>query len=205
MISGAPTQVSINATGGNGPLTYSWRQISGTTATLSNTKGAILGVITPKVTAPEVLSFELTVSDTVGNTATGIALVAVQVQSIANPPVVVTVPSATTPVTILDPATGKLIAVETLGLSYAASGQVIPIQGFGSDVASVVLTQTAGRTGGAITKISDKEWSYKAPTITVNYESIELSVQMNYANGAKKTLLLPVQVLGLHPPRSCRR
>jgi hypothetical protein len=190
-IAGATTQVSINATGGNGILSYSWRQIGGTTATLNNTTGAILRVTAPAVTTAEVLSFEMTVRDSVGKTATGIALVTVQPKAIESPPLVATLP---TTVVILPAVTATPTPVVTLPLSQMLSGQRVPIQGFGSDVASTVLTQTGGRAGN-IQKFTAKEWLFEAPTISGNSETLELSLQVNYTNGTKKILVMPVLLL----------
>jgi hypothetical protein len=174
VIAGAATQVSINASGGNGVLSYRWRQIGGTAATLTNTSGKILGVTAPSVTTAETLSFELTVTDSVGKTATGISLVTVQPSANSNPP---TTPSVTLPI------------------SYMIAGQTIPLQGFPSDVSSVVVIQRGGRPG-TITKISDKAWSFTAPAAgAAQSEPLGLAITMNYASGATKILRLPIQLL----------
>jgi hypothetical protein len=178
VIAGAATQVSINASGGNGALSYSWRQIGGTSATLSNDKGAVLGVTAAKVTTAETLSFELTVTDSVGKTATGISLVNVHPQANSNPP-----------------TQSQTSSSVTLPISYMIAGQTIPLQGFPSEVASVTVIQRGGRPG-TLTKTSDKVWSFTAPAAAAaQSEPLGLAITMNYTNGSSKILRLPIQLL----------
>jgi hypothetical protein len=157
VISGATTQLSINATGGNGVKRYSWRQIGGTTAKATGTDTPILGITAPAVSVAEVLSFELTVTDSVGKTAKGIALATVYPAAIANPPIVATVANATPPLVV---SSGNASSVTTGGktsLTMAVSG--------GSGQYAWAWTQVGG-TRATITNNSSPTLGISAPLVS---------------------------------------
>ncbi len=173
---GQGVQLSMPVAGGNGARTYSWRQIDmvGAGVPLANINSDVLTVTTPVASVAETLSFELTVTDSTGQSAKGVTrLVVLPVGGAGNQ-------VNSTPATVF-------------GATQVTAGSTTVITATGTGVVSAQLAQVGGREGKII-QLGDKKWSFIAPNVT-GKEAAKLSITKTYQTGATKVEVKPLNVV----------
>ena len=143
--------IALNGNGSTDPdgdvLTYSWTQVSGPTATITDANTATPTVRGPSSTAsPQMLEFELTVDDGRGGTSTDRVVITVAARGASNN------------APVADAGTDMTVAINTAGVNLNAGGSSDP----DGDALTYQWTQTAGTTVN-ISGATSSSASFDAP------------------------------------------
>ena len=160
-------------------LTYSWRQTSGTTVSLSSTSAAAPTFTAPNRLANETLIFELTVSD---GSLTG-----------------------TDTVTITVGADNDAPTAEAGNNQTVNEGDAVTLSGSGTDPEQQTLTyswrQTAGSPNVSLTNATTQTASFTAPNVAEN-TTITLTFELTVSDGslsATDTVIITIEDVDTTP------
>ena len=164
----------------NNIVAYLWQQSAGTEASIDDPKAATTTFTAPEVTADTKLSFELTVTDAAGATATD----SVAITVFNN-----TAPSAKVEISKQQPYEGEAVTLDAAASTDAEN-----------NIAAYLWQQSAGPTI-AIADLAAASISFTAPEVDADTElAFELTV--TDAAGASDNTTVVIAVLNNNPPKA---
>ena len=164
----------------NNIVAYLWQQSAGTEASIDDPKAATTTFTAPEVTADTKLSFELTVTDAAGATATD----SVAITVLDN-----TAPSAKVEISKQQPYEGEAVTLDAAASTDAEN-----------NIAAYLWQQSAGPTI-AIADLAAASISFTAPEVDADTElAFELTV--TDAAGASDNTTVVIAVLNNNPPKA---
>ena len=164
----------------NNIVAYLWQQSAGTEASIDDPKAATTTFTAPEVTADTKLSFELTVTDAAGATATD----SVAITVFNN-----TAPSAKVEISKQQPYEGEAVTLDAAASTDAEN-----------NIAAYLWQQSAGPTI-AIADLAAASISFTAPEVDTDTE-LAFELKVTDAAGASASATVVVAVLNNNPPKA---